>query len=142
MLMNVSETAQEEASVQRGHKFERAYPVAPAADLTDLDLFTNGQPFSAFAEMREKAPVCWHEEAEGAGFWALTGYHDVRGTELNTKVFSSQKGGILMNYGHADARHPLLHRASLDALGTRGGHDPAPDLLRRWSEAGAQIPLA
>ncbi|MCH2457399.1 MAG: cytochrome P450 [Henriciella sp.] len=116
MLINVSETAQEEASVHRGHKFERAYPVAPAADLTDLDLFTKGQPFGAFAEMREKAPVCWHEEAEGAGFWALTGYHDIRAAELNTKAFSSQKGGILMNYGHADARHPLLHRASLDAM--------------------------
>lgn len=116
MLANVSETAQEEVNAPQGHKYERAYPASPPADLTDLDLFAKGQPFDAFARMREAAPVCWHEETEGAGFWALTGYHDVRATELNTKAFSSQKGGILMNYGHADARHPLLHRASLDAM--------------------------
>ncbi|MGB3626656.1 MAG: cytochrome P450 [Henriciella sp.] len=116
MLANVSQTAMEEADAPKGPKYKRAYPVTPAADLTDLDLFTAGQPFAAFAEMRQRAPVCWHEEEMGAGFWALTGYHDIRATELNTKVFSSQKGGILMNYGADGQRHPLLHRASLEAM--------------------------
>ena len=116
MLANVSETAQEEADLRRGHKYDLHYTSPPAADLTDLDLFTKGQPFGAFAKMREAAPVCWHDEEEGAGFWALTKYQDIRAVELDTKTFSSQKGGILMNYGHADARHPLLHRASLDAM--------------------------
>ncbi len=116
MLTNVSETAQEEADTRKGHKYEPVFAAAPAADLTDIDLFTRGQPFDAFAEMRNTAPVCWHDEAEGAGFWALTDYKDIRAAELNTKAFSSQKGGILMNYGSADARHPLLHRASLDTM--------------------------
>ncbi|WP_300379179.1 cytochrome P450 [Henriciella sp.] len=116
MLANVSETAVEETDLHKGHKHPLAFDAKPAADLTDLDLFTQGQPFDAFATMRETAPVCWHDEEEGAGFWALTTYRDVRETELNTKVFSSQKGGILMNYGSADARHPLLHRASLDTM--------------------------
>ncbi|WP_300393971.1 cytochrome P450 [Henriciella sp.] len=116
MLANVSETAVEEADLAKGHKYPLAFDAKPAADLTDLDLFTEGQPFDAFAKMRETAPVCWHDEEMGAGFWALTGYKDIRATELNTKVFSSQKGGILMNYGAEGARHPLLHRASLDAM--------------------------
>lgn len=116
MFANVSETAVEEANARKGHKYDRAFPAPPAADLTDLDLFVTGQPFAAFAKMREQAPVCWHEEEMGAGFWALTDYHDIRAVELNTKSFSSQKGGIMMNYGYADSRHPLLHRASLDTM--------------------------
>lgn len=116
MLANISETAVEDADIAKGHKYPLAFDTPPAADLTDLDLFAAGQPFEAFAKMREQSPVCWHDENEGAGFWALTRYDDVRATELNTKVFSSQRGGILMNYGRADQRHPLLHRASLDAM--------------------------
>jgi cytochrome P450 len=116
MLANVSETAMEEGSAAKGHKFERTYPFKPAADLTDLDLFAQGQPFDTFARMRAEAPVCWHEEADGAGFWALTRFQDIKAVELNTKVFSSQKGGIMMNYGHPESRHPLLHRASLDTM--------------------------
>ena len=116
MLANVSETAMEEAAARKGHKFDRLYEVAPAADLTDIDLFTKGQPFDAFATMRETAPVCWHDEEMGAGFWALTRCRDIKAVELDTATFSSQKGGIMMNYGYADARHPLLHRASLDTM--------------------------
>ena len=116
MFANVSETAVEEADAPKGHKYPLAFDARPAADLTDIDLFTRGQPFEAFARMRETAPVCWHDEEMGAGFWALTDYHDIRKVELDTKTFSSQRGGILMNYGSADARHPLLHRASLDTM--------------------------
>lgn len=116
MLANVSDTAIEEATLAKGHKYPLAFYAKPAADLTDLDIFVKGQPFDAFAKMRAAAPVCWHEEEMGAGFWALTDYADIRATELNTKVFSSQAGGILMNYGNEGARHPLLHRASLDAM--------------------------
>ena len=116
MLANISETAIEEVDLRKGHKYPLAFDAKPPVDLTDLDLFIKGQPFDAFAKMRETAPVCWHDEEMGAGFWALTDYADIRATELNTKVFSSQKGGIMMNYGYADARHPLLHRASLDTM--------------------------
>ena len=116
MFANVSETAVEEADTPKGHKYDLAFSAKPPVNLSNLDLFTKGQPFDAFARMRETAPVCWHDEEQGAGFWALTNYHDIRAVELNTKTYSSQKGGILMNYGSAEARHPLLHRASLDTL--------------------------
>lgn len=116
MFANVSETAVEEADLSKGHKYPLAFDAKPAANLGDIHLFTKGQPFDAFAKMRETAPVCWHDEDMGAGFWALTDYHDIRKVELDTQTFSSQRGGILMNYGFQDARHPLLHRASLDTM--------------------------
>ena len=37
----------------------------------------------------------------GSGFWALTRYEDVMRVDGDPKTFSSQKGGILMAYGHA-----------------------------------------
>lgn len=114
---NVSETAIHDDLENPSPKNAPVHDAKPPADLTDLMLFTKGQPFEAYKTMRETAPVMWHPEEHGAGFWALTRYDDVKATELNTKVFSSQKGGIMMNYGQPDsARHPLLHRASLDTM--------------------------
>jgi len=47
------------------------------------------------------------------GFWALTRYEDVRAANLNTTVFSSQAGGIMMAYPpKGDPRnHPKLPQA-------------------------------
>ena len=50
----------------------RHYDLAPPVNLEDAIVFTSGQPFAAYAEMRTKAPVMWHPEAQAAGFWALT----------------------------------------------------------------------
>lgn len=99
-------------------KYGRAFAFDPPVDLAHYSAFTAGQPFDAFKTMRENAPVCWCKEPPelGAGFWALTRYADVRHVSLTPQVFSSQKGGILMAYGSPEARHPLLHRASLDQL--------------------------
>ncbi|MEO0982153.1 MAG: cytochrome P450 [Pseudomonadota bacterium] len=116
-LANVSETALEERDAKKGPAFPKTFDFEPPVHLGDLHLFAKGQPFEAFRQMRENAPVCWHPEEEfGAGFWALTDYADIRQVELDTETFSSQKGGILMNYGMPETRHPLLHRASLDTM--------------------------
>jgi len=93
-----------------------AYPLNPPFDLENSMAFTMGQPFEAFREMREKAPVMWFPQRDGAGFWALTRFADVKAVDTDPKRFSSQAGGILMGYGAPDRRHPLLHRASLDAM--------------------------
>ncbi len=114
-LSLISETYTPEAG-PGGPRFDRTYPLEPPFNLQDTSAFTAGQPFAAFKTMREQAPVMWHPEQDGAGFWALTRYADVRAVDLDVTRFSSQRGGIMMTYGHDDARHPLLHRASLDTL--------------------------
>lgn len=99
-------------------KFARKHDYEAPVDLSHFSAFTSGQPFGAFKQMREHAPICWLKESSelGGGFWALTRHDDVRHVSLNPQLFSSQKGGILMAYGRPEQRHPLLHRASLDQL--------------------------
>ena len=96
------------------------YDLTPPLDLSRSKNFTAGQPFDAFKTMREQAPIMWHplEKAKMEGFWALTRYEDVRAANLNTTVFSSQAGGIMMAYPpKGDPRnHPKLHSASLDTM--------------------------
>lgn len=117
-FVNVTETYQ----VERGPaepKYAPAYKLAPPVDLTDPEVFSSrgGYTHDAFATMRDKAPVMWHPEQAGAGFWAVSSYDLVKKVELDPATFSSQKGGILMNYGMEGApRHPLLHSSSLNSL--------------------------
>ena len=96
------------------------FPFTPPLDLSRAKTFSAGQPFDAFQQMRENAPVMWHpmDKANMEGFWALTSFADVKAADLNTKVFSSQKGGIMMAYPpKTDPRHhPKLHSASLDTM--------------------------
>jgi cytochrome P450 len=117
-LVNVTETYQSEAPPR-----EPANPTVsglkPPVDLTDPEVFSRhgGYTFEAFSEMRAKAPVMWHPEVYGAGFWAVSTYDLVKQVELDPATFSSQKGGILMNYGMDGVpRHPLLHSSSLNSL--------------------------
>lgn len=117
-FQNVTETYQVERAPGEP-KYPKAYTLAPPADLTDPEVFSRhgGYTHDAFATMREKAPVMWHPETMGAGFWAVTSYDLVKKVELTPEVFSSQKGGILMNYGMEGVpRHPLLHSSSLNSL--------------------------
>jgi cytochrome P450 len=117
-LLNVTDTYQVE-SPPKEPKFGKAYSLAPPVDLTQPTVFSDngGYTHDAFATMREKAPVMWHPEVLGAGFWAVTSYDLVKKVELTPEAFSSQKGGILMNYGMEGVpRHPLLHSSSLNSL--------------------------
>jgi len=65
----------------------------PPAEL-DIDLmsgaFFGGDPYPAFAWMREHEPV-YHDDAND--LWALAGYHDVKAASTDTGTFSSA-GGI------------------------------------------------
>jgi cytochrome P450 len=63
-------------------------------DLDDLDLFTSGDPYTAWAWLREHAPVYWNATAEG-GYWALTRYADVYAAYLDPVTFSSKNGTVL-----------------------------------------------
>ncbi|HBT35004.1 MAG TPA: cytochrome P450, partial [Hyphomonas sp.] len=117
-LQNVTETYQVDTA-PRPPKNKPVFDLAPPVDLTDPTVFSSrgGYTHEAFAEMREKAPVMWHPEQVGAGFWAVTSYDLVKKVELDPVIYSSQRGGILMTYGQEDTpRHPLLHSSSLNSL--------------------------
>jgi cytochrome P450 len=100
-----------------GPVFPKIYPELDQDILTESEKFTGGQPYELFARLRAQAPVSWQREGNnGPGFWALTRYEDVMRVDGDAKTFSSQKGGILMAYGPPETRHPLLFRASVDAM--------------------------
>ena len=62
----------------------------------DLDVFTNGVPYEAFAELRLNTPVYWNSGPNGSktndGFWLVTRYDDILRIEKNPLLFSSHHG--------------------------------------------------
>ena len=98
-------------------KFAPVNATPPGAALANPVTFGSGPPYALFKAMREQAPVAWcADAADGSGFWALTRHEDVMRVNADPAGFSSQRGGILMSNGTPETRHPLLGRASLDAM--------------------------
>jgi cholest-4-en-3-one 26-monooxygenase len=64
-------------------------------NLTDADLFQQGTPHHMFKVLRNQAPVYWHPEPDGPGFWAITKYHDLKWVSKNPGLFSSERHGTL-----------------------------------------------
>jgi len=58
--------------------------------LTDPQTFAHGHPLALYEKLRREAPVSWHEEPDGPGFWALTRYADVRAVDRDFQRFSSE----------------------------------------------------
>jgi cholest-4-en-3-one 26-monooxygenase len=65
-------------------------------NLTDLDAFERGVPHEMFDVLRRKAPVFWHEEANGPGFWVVSRYADLKAISRRPELFSSERGGTLI----------------------------------------------
>ena len=64
--------------------------MAPEINLVDPDTYRRGgAPHDQFAWLREHAPVFWHEEPNGPGFWAVTRYQGVYDVDRNFQAFSS-----------------------------------------------------
>ena len=66
----------------------------------DIDLLaqTWGRevPHDQFDLLRREAPVFWHPEPNGPGFWALTKHEDVRLASRDTDTFSSELGSTFI----------------------------------------------
>ncbi|HWE07879.1 MAG TPA: cytochrome P450 [Solirubrobacteraceae bacterium] len=62
-------------------------------DLLDHDLFADHEPWEVFDLLQREAPVYFHPEPDGRGFWALTKYDDVQAVVRDAKTFSSEVGG-------------------------------------------------
>jgi cytochrome P450 len=59
-------------------------------DLLDPASFSRGHPHEQYAWLREHAPVYWHDEPDGRGFWAVTRYQDVADIGRDPRSFSSE----------------------------------------------------
>jgi cytochrome P450 len=64
-------------------------------NLVDAATYASGPPHALFARMRAEAPVCWHPEPNGPGFWALTRHADVLTVSRDAATFSSARGGYM-----------------------------------------------
>ncbi len=64
-----------------------------AVNLLDHDLFADHEPWEVLDLLQREAPVYFHPEPGGRGFWALTKYDDVATVLRQPKTFSSEVGG-------------------------------------------------
>jgi cytochrome P450 len=64
-----------------------------AIDLLDHDLFADHEPWEVFDHLHAHAPVYFHPEPDGRGFWVVTKYDDVLAVVRDTKTYSSEVGG-------------------------------------------------
>jgi cytochrome P450 len=62
-------------------------------DIFDPDLYAVGVPHDRFERLRREAPISWHKEPGGPGFWAVTKHRDVLRVSKDATLFSSEVGG-------------------------------------------------
>jgi cholest-4-en-3-one 26-monooxygenase len=65
-------------------------------DVFDPDGYVPAVPHDAFRILRSDAPVFWHPEPAGPGFWAVTRHRDVFGVSTDPRTFSSGRRGALL----------------------------------------------
>lgn len=65
----------------------------PDVDLSNPDSFAEGAPHELFRRLRHEAPVSFHLEPAGPGFWVLAKHADVKWASRNPEIFSSARGG-------------------------------------------------
>lgn len=59
-------------------------------DLLSPDSFAQGHPIDQYRWLQENAPLFWHEEPDGPGFWVVTRYEDVAEVGRQSGLFSSE----------------------------------------------------
>lgn len=66
-------------------------------DLVSPETFARGgHPWEQYAWLRANAPVFWHPESDGPGFWAITKLDDVRTISRTPRTFSSFEKGVML----------------------------------------------
>lgn len=68
---------------------------APHIDLL-AETWARGVPHDQFDYLRREAPVYWHPEDGGSGFWAVTKHADVKRISRDPRTFSSELGGTFI----------------------------------------------
>jgi cytochrome P450 len=84
-------------------------PAADAGRLTDPALYSGGDPFELYAELRRTSPVCWVDR-EGGGFWAVTTHPEVSSIGADPVGFCSSRGILIDEIGTTyDAPPTMMH---------------------------------
>jgi cytochrome P450 len=87
-------------------------------DLSDLDLFTKGGPWEAFATLRASDPVHWNDEpAPNHGFWSLTRHADIVAVGRDDTTFSSEIGAVSLE--ELDPEQLEIRKSMLETDGAR-----------------------
>ena len=80
-----------------------------AGRLTDPSLYSGGDPYELYAELRRNAPVCWVDR-EGGGFWAVTTHPEVSSVGADPVGFCSSRGILIDEIGTTyDAPPTMMH---------------------------------
>ena len=59
-------------------------------NLLDPASFAQGHPLEQYHWLQDNAPLYWHDEPDGPGFWAVTRYEDVAEVGRRSNLFSSE----------------------------------------------------
>lgn len=72
--------------------------MAPTINLIDPMYYAeHGHPWDQLEWLRANAPVFWHDEPNGSGFWAITKYEDVKAISQNPDLFSLAETGVFLD---------------------------------------------
>ena len=119
-------------------------------DLVNPASFAGGHPHAQYDWLRDNAPVYWHEEPDGPGFWALTRFEDVAASGRQPSIYSSEPT-IMIADPAADAlsmlgdhkmmlmTDPPLHTQFRKVISREFARGPAAELKPRIAELSAQI---
>jgi len=66
-------------------------------DIYDADNYLADVPHEMFATLRREAPVHWHADPNGGGFWAVTRHADIVTVNRDARTYSSWVGGALLD---------------------------------------------
>jgi cholest-4-en-3-one 26-monooxygenase len=84
-------------------------------DLTDSRNFVDGVPHDWFAFLRRNAPVWWHEEHDGPGFWAVTTHAECSTVNRDAEHFSSaRRATFIWELAEEDLAQQQLMMLSMD----------------------------
>ncbi len=83
--------------------------ITDASRLLDPALYSGGDPFELYTELRRSAPVCWVDR-EGGGFWAVTTHPEVSSIGADPQRFCSSRGILTDEIGTTyDAPPTMMH---------------------------------
>ena len=82
-------------------------------NLLDDGSFAAGHPHDQYDWLRANAPVYWHAEPGGKGYWAVTGYQDVNDVGRNAAVYSSEPTIMITDPEPGLATHAGAHKMML-----------------------------